>query len=142
MTRFIIFFIIVCVIYYLIKNSLKGRTTRTIHHDRRRRTYKEAEVADIQLKEIAYVFYSAVKDGGTCDVCMTLDGRYLLPNHKMLHTIKPPHAGCKSAHGCRCTLVYVTRDEEGGREIESCLKRHGGMCDKQTVERELSRGNA
>ncbi|GAB63661.1 MAG: hypothetical protein DWB56_15950 [Candidatus Jettenia sp.] len=141
MTRFIIFFIIVCVIYYLIKNSLKGRTTRTIHQDRRR-TYKEAEVADMQLKEIAYVFYLAVKDGGTCDVCMTLDGRYLLPNHKMLHTIKPPHAGCKSAHGCRCTLVYVTRDEEGGREIESCLKRHGGMCDKQTVERELSRGNA
>lgn len=142
MTRFIIFFIVICVMYYLIKNSLKGRTTRTIHQTRRK-TYQEKEAGvAVRLKEVAYVFYSAVKDGSTCDVCMALDGRYLLPNHKMLHAIKPPHAGCKSARGCRCTLVYVTRDEEGGREIESCLKRHGGMCDKQTVERELSRGNA
>lgn len=136
MTRFLVFLIIAYIIYYLIKNSLKGKTTRKAPHPPKE---KKAEEVKTYLKEIAYVFYSATKDGDTCDVCMALDGRHLLPNHKTLQDIKPPHTGCKNLQGCRCTLVYVTRDEEGGRAIESLLKRHGGMCDRKTIERELIR---
>src|SRR3989304_2319577 len=99
---------------------------------------KKPDVVKPPLKEISYVYFSATKDGDTCDVCKALDGSHLLPNHKMLHDIKPPHAGCKSPEGCRCTLVYVTRDEEGSREIESLLKRCGGMCDRQAIERGLT----
>jgi len=133
MTRFIVFLIAAYVIYYLLKNSLKSKTpgNTTQHHKD-----KKTDVVTTHLKEIAYVFYSAAKDGNTCDVCMALDGRHMLPNHKILQDIKPPHAGCKSPKGCRCTLVYVTRDEEGSREIESLLKRRGGMCDRQTIDRE------
>ncbi len=133
MTRFIVLLIAAYIIYYLFKNSLKSKTSRNVtqHH-----TDKKSDAVITHLKEIAYVFYSATKDGNTCDVCMELDGRHLLPNHKILQTMKPPHTGCKSPKGCRCTLVYVTRDEEGSREIESLLKKRGGMCDKQTIDRE------
>ncbi len=134
MTRFLVLLIIAGIIYYLIKNSLKGRTTRDnspAYQDKR------TPVVNTQIKEIAYIYYSATKDSNTCDVCMALDGKHLLPNHKMLHHIKPPHTDCKSHKGCRCTLVYVTQDEDGGRKIEALLKRHGGICDRQTIEREL-----
>ncbi len=133
MTRLLVFLIAAYVIYYyLFKNSLKSKTTRnTAQPDKDKKT----DPVTTHLKEIAYVFYSAVKDNDTCDACATLDGRHMLPNHKMLHNIKPPHRNCKSPKGCRCILVYVTRDEEDSREIESLLKRHGGMCDKQTIDR-------
>jgi hypothetical protein len=136
MTRFIVFLIAAYVIYYyLFKNSLKSKTSRNTtqrHKDKK----TDTDIVATRLKEIAYVFYSTVKDSNTCDVCMALDGRHMLPGHKLLQEIKPPHAGCKSPKGCRCTLVYVTRDEEGSREIESLLKRRGGVCDRQTIERE------
>ncbi len=132
MTRFLVFIILVFVVYYLIRNSLKGRTTTEIS---RQPKQKKEDVVNPSLKEISYVFYTAAKDGDTCDICMALDGKHLLPDHKMLLDIKPPHAECKSSKGCRCRLVYVTQDEEGSREIESLLKRFGGMCDRQTIER-------
>ncbi|OOP57935.1 MAG: hypothetical protein AYP45_00570 [Candidatus Brocadia carolinensis] len=84
---------------------------------------KKKEPAVTHLKEIAYVFYSTTNDDNTCDVCRELEGRHLLPNHKILQQIKPPHPGCKNPAGCRCTLVYVTRDEDGSAEIESLLKK-------------------
>ncbi len=132
MTRFLVFLIAAYVIYYLVKNSLKSKAPE---RDARRHQDKKADVVTTRLKEIAYVFYSATKDGDACDVCMSLDGRHMLPNHKLFHTIKPPHAGCKNPNGCRCTLVYVTRDEEGSGEIESLLKRYGGMCDRRTLDK-------
>lgn len=133
MTRFLVFLIAAYVIYYLFKNSLKSKAPgNTTQHP----PDKKTDVAATRLKEIAYVFYSATKDGNTCDVCMSLDGMHILPDHKMLHRIKPPHSDCKSTQGCRCTLVYVTRDEEGSREIESLLKRCGGMCDRNTLDKE------
>lgn len=132
MTRFIVLLIAAYVIYYLIKNSLKSKTPGNATQHRKE---KKTDVVTTHLKEIAFVFYSTAKDADTCDVCMALDGRHMLPNHKMLQHIKPPHSDCKSIKGCRCTLVYVTRDEEGSREIESLLKKHGGVCDKQTIDR-------
>lgn len=135
MTRFLVFLIGAYVIYFLIKKSLKGKTTRNIDQQRKE---KKADVVDIHLKEIAYVYYSASKDSDSCDVCKTLDGMHLLPNHKMLHDIKPPHKNCKSSKGCRCTLVYVTRDEEDGREIEALLKKLGGVCDRKTLGRNFT----
>ncbi|MGQ3685571.1 MAG: hypothetical protein ACUBOA_11295 [Candidatus Loosdrechtia sp.] len=136
MTRFVVFLIAVYVLYYLIKSNFKSKADKNI-----RRTYakKHENSVNPRLKEIAYVFYSAVKDGSTCEVCIALDGKHVLPGHKILPQIKPPHAGCRSTKGCRCTLVYVTRDEEGGREIESFLKKQGGVCDRQTIEREFAR---
>ncbi|MDN3512767.1 MAG: hypothetical protein NG747_00020 [Candidatus Brocadia sp.] len=132
MTRFLVFFIAAYIIYYLLRNSLKSKTPE---NTTRRQKGNKTDVVTTHLKEIAYVFYSAAKDDDTCDVCMALDGRHMLPNHKMLHSIKPPHSDCKSPKGCRCTLVYVTRDEEGSKEIESLLKKRGGICDKQTIEK-------
>ncbi|MCF6157529.1 MAG: hypothetical protein E3K32_02925 [wastewater metagenome] len=132
MLRFITFVVVVSVVYYLIKGRLRGKTIKNVRHRYGERTQ---DTVSARLKEIAYVFYSAVKDSSTCDVCMALDGRHLLPGHKMLSNIKPPHAGCKNTQGCRCTLVYVTRDEEGGREIESFLRKHGGMCDRKAIEK-------
>ncbi|NUO07822.1 MAG: hypothetical protein HUU08_03935 [Candidatus Brocadia sp.] len=132
MTRFLVFLIAAYIIYYLLRNSLKSKTPENTP---RRQKGNKTDVVTTHLKEIAYVFYSAAKDDDTCDVCMALDGRHMLPNHKMLHSIKPPHSDCKSPKGCRCTLVYVTRDEEGSKEIESLLKKRGGMCDKQTIEK-------
>lgn len=135
MTRFLVLLIIAFIIYYYIKNSLKSRAARDGVQ-----TYKnkKTDVVNTQVKEIAYVYYSATKDHNTCDVCTALDGKHLLPSHKMLHSIKPPHINCKSHKGCRCTLVYVTQAEDGSRKIESLLKRHGGVCDKQMIERELA----
>jgi len=138
MIRFLVFLIAVYLIYYLIKNSIKGRTARNTYQSPPVHKEKKSDVVNTHLKEIAYVYYSAAKDGDTCDVCKALDGRHLLPNHKMLHDIKPPHTDCKSPKGCRCTLVYVTRDEEDSGEIEYLLKRHGGMCDRRTIERGLA----
>jgi len=139
MMRFLVFLIAVYLIYYLIKNSIKGGTTRNTYKTHQGNKEKKADVVNTHLKEIAYVYYSAAKDGDTCDVCKALDGSHLIPNHKMLHDIKPPHTGCKSPEGCRCTLVYVTRDEEGSGKVESLLKRCGGMCDRQTIEKGLVR---
>ena len=136
MTRFLVLLIAAYVVYYLIKNSLQGKTEKTAPRSPKEKKADRVTV-DTHLKEIAYVYYSATQDGDTCDVCLSLDGKHLLPNHKILHDIKPPCINCKSPKGCRCTLVYVTRDEENGREIESLLKRHGGVCDKQTIEREF-----
>ena len=107
MTRFLVLLIAAYIIYYLVKNSLKGRTRESTPPSSKE---KNEDIADAHLKEIAYVFYSTAKDQNTCDVCMALDGKHLLPNHKILHDIKPPHSDCKNPEGCRCTLVYVTRD--------------------------------
>lgn len=132
MTRFLVFLIAAYIIYYLFTNSLKGKTTRNTPQPEKD---KKTDPVTTHLKEIAYLFYSAAKDNDTCDVCAALDGRHMLPNHKMLPTMKPPHKNCKSRKGCRCTLVYVTEDEEGSKEIESLLRKHGGVCDKQTIDR-------
>src|SRR3990172_3675210 len=132
MMRFLVFIIVVYLIYYLIKNSIKGGTTRTTYKTHPGNKEKKADVVNTHLKEIAYVYYSSAKDGDTCDVCKALDGSHLLPNHKMLHDIKPPHTDCKSPKGCRGSLVYVTGDGEDGGKIKYLLKRHGGMCDRQT----------
>ena len=139
MTRFLVLLIAAYLIYYLIKNSIKGGRARNTHQPSQDYKEKKPDVVNTHLKEIAYVYYSSAKDGDTCDVCKALDGSHLLPNHKMLHDIKPPHTDCKSPKGCRCTLVYVTRDEEDSGEIESLLKRRGGMCDRQTIERGKTR---
>lgn len=135
MTRFIVLLIAGYVIYSLVKKSLKGKHAR---NDPQQPREKKKEPAVTHLKEIAYVFYSTTNDGNTCDVCRELEGRHLLPNHKILQQIKPPHPGCKNPAGCRCTLVYVTRDEDGSAEIESLLKKRGGMCDQQTIDRNRS----
>lgn len=135
MTRFLVLLIIAFIIYYYMKNSLKSNAARD---GVQKYKNKKADVANTQIKEIAYIYYSAAKDHNTCNVCMELDGKHLLPSHKILQSIKPPHINCKSHKGCRCTLVYVTQDEEGSRKMESLLKRHGGICDKQTIERELT----
>ncbi|KAB2832445.1 MAG: hypothetical protein F9K48_10485 [Candidatus Brocadia sp.] len=135
MTRFIVLLIAVYVIYSLVKKSLKGKPPR---NDAQQHQEKKKEPVVTYLKEIAYVFYSATNDGNTCDVCRELDGRHILPNHKILQQMKPPHPGCKNPAGCRCTLVYVTRDEDGSAEIESLLKKRGGMCDQQTIDRNRS----
>lgn len=136
MTRFIVLFIASYVVYYLLKNSLKGMAAGKTHQGRKE---KQSDEPVTHFKEIAYVFYSSAKDGDTCDVCKALDGRHLLPNHKMLHNAKPPHPGCKNPNGCRCTLVYVTRDEEDSKTIESLLVKHGGMCDKHVIDKALGR---
>lgn len=138
MTRFLVFLIIAYIVYYLVKNSFKDNKSRKNTQNRRE---KKSDLVSVHVKEIAYIIYSATKDGNTCDACLALDGKYLLPGHKILTTIKPPHAGCKNPKGCRCTLIYVTRDEEGGREIESFLKKRGGMCDVQVIENELFKSN-
>ncbi len=138
MTRFIVLFIAAYVVYYLFKNSFKSKSSRSVAQPHKDET---ANVVVTHPKEIAYIFYSATKDSNTCDVCMELDGRHMLPDHKILHDIKPPHTSCKNQNGCRCTLVYVTRDEEGSNEIESLLKRRGGMCDRQTIDRERTRND-
>lgn len=135
MTRFLALLIIAFIIYYYFKNSLKGNAARDNVQKHRN---KKVDVVPTQVKEIAYIYYSAAKDHDTCDACMELDGKHLLPGHRLLQSIKPPHLNCKSHKGCRCTLVYVTQDEEGSRKVESLLKRYGGICDKQTIERELT----
>ena len=135
MTRFIVLLIAAYVVYSIVKRSLKGTPSG---NNVQQHTDKKSEPVVTHLKEIAYVFYSATNDGNTCDVCRELDGRHILPNHKILQQIKPPHPGCKSPAGCRCTLVYVTRDEDGSAEIESLLKKRGGMCDRQTIDRNRS----
>ncbi|KKO18386.1 MAG: hypothetical protein BROFUL_02892 [Candidatus Brocadia fulgida] len=132
MTRFIVLFIAAYVVYTIVKKSLKRTPSG---NDAQQRTDKKSQPVVTHLKEIAYVCYSAANDDDTCDVCREFDGRHMLPNHKILQRVKPPHAGCKSPKGCRCTLVYVTRDEDGSSEVESLLKKHGGMCDRQTIER-------
>lgn len=132
MTRFVVLLIAAYVVYSLVRNSLKGKPPENnVQHQKAKKT----DTVVAHVKEIAYVFYTATKDGNTCDICMELDGKHMLPHHKILQQIKPPHAGCKSHKGCRCTLVYVTRDEDGSREIESLLKKHGGMCDRKIIER-------
>lgn len=140
MIRFLVFLIAVWLVYYLIRNSIRGGTTKRTSRTYRERKEKkpDPEVVNTQVKEIAYVYYSAAKDGNTCDVCKALDGKHLLPGHKTLHDIKPPRTDCKNPKGCHCTLVYVTRDEEDSKKIESILKKHGGTCDKQTIERGLA----
>ena len=104
MMRFLVFLIAVYLIYYLIKNSIKGGTTRNTYKTHPGNKEKKPDVVNTPLKEIAYVYYSSAKDGDTCDVCKALDGSHLLPNHKMLHDIKPPHTDCKSPKGCRGPL--------------------------------------
>ena len=136
MTRFLVLFVASYVVYYLLKNSLKGMVAGK--NTRQDRKEKPAEAPVTHFKEIAYVFYSSEKDGDTCDVCKALDGKHMLPNHKMLHNVKPPHPGCKNPNGCRCTLVYVTRDEEGSKTIESLLAKHGGMCDRRAIDKALA----
>lgn len=144
MTRFLVFLIAAYIVYYLIKNNLRQAKKNKTYQDRKKyeKKKKEEDSADspvVHVKEIAYVYYSATKDGDSCDVCRVIDGRHLLPHHKMLSELRPPHKHCKSKKGCRCSLVYVTRDEEDSRNIESILQRYGGMCDRQSIEREMNR---
>ncbi|MDR4507538.1 MAG: phage head morphogenesis protein [Candidatus Brocadiaceae bacterium] len=137
MTRFLVFLIVAYFVYYLIKNGLKNKTEqRTDYQKKQTDNYRETDAGNAHIREIAYVVYSATNDRNTCDVCKSLDGRHLLPNSNLLQKIKPPHAGCKNPKGCRCTLVYITKDEENGSEIETLLKRHGGICDKHVIEKE------
>ncbi len=132
MTRFIVFFIAGYIIYYLIKNRFKDKHAGNgvQYH-----TGKKSDTNPTHLKEIAYIFYSATKDANTCEACMELDGKHILPNHKILQQIRPPHSRCKNPKGCRCTLVYVTRDEDDSDEIEALLKKRGGMCDQRTIDK-------
>ncbi|HJZ24007.1 MAG: hypothetical protein A2Y11_02675 [Planctomycetes bacterium GWC2_39_26] len=136
MTRFLVLLIAAYVIYYLFKNSLRSKTKRNALQSNKG---ENTDVVNTHLKEIAYVFYSTAKDRDTCDTCLALDGKHLLPNHKILNDIKPPHVDCRNPKGCRCTLVYVTRDEDGSKEVETLLKRRGGLCDRQTIDWELRR---
>jgi hypothetical protein len=139
MTRLLVLLLSAYIIYYLIRTSLKGKTTGNARQTSVKKQKPEnAETANTRLKEIAYVYYSTAKDNDACTECNAFEGRYFLPNHKMLHSIRPPYSGCKSHKGCRCTLVYVTRDEEDSGEIESILKKHGGMCDRQTIRKGLA----
>lgn len=133
MTRFLVFFVIAYVVYYLLKNNLKGKTSE---QPPQRRRDKQPDVVNAHIREIAYVYCSAKNDDNTCDVCKSFDGKHMLPNYKMLGSISPPHAGCKNPNGCRCHLVYVAKDEEYGSKVEALLKRLGGICDRQTVEKE------
>ncbi len=143
MTRFLVFLIAAYIVYYLIKNSLKQAKKKNTSQDRKKYEKKKkednADTPVVHVKEIAYVYYSATKDGDSCDACRAIDGRHLLPHHKMLSELRPPLKHCKSKKGCRCSLVYVTRDEEDSRNIEFILQRYGGMCDRQSIERELKR---
>lgn len=136
MTRFLVLLIAAYIIYYLLKRSLKDKAKRNTTPANKE---NHADTVNTHLKEIAYVFYSTAKDRDTCDTCLALDGKHLLPNHKILNDIKPPHVDCRNPKGCRCTLVYVTREEDGSKEIETILKRQSGLCDRQTIDRELRR---
>ncbi|MEK6737191.1 MAG: hypothetical protein AABY74_00820 [Planctomycetota bacterium] len=137
MTRFIALFILSYIVYYLIKNKLRRYTAKT----KRQPSWGEKpETVQIRLKEIAYVVYSANGDGDTCDLCAALDGRHFLPGHPMLNSIRPPHPACNGHKGCRCTLTYVTRDEEGSKEIVAYLGKRGGVCDKQAIKGVLAHG--
>lgn len=137
MTRFIALFIIAYVVYYVIKNKLRHVAAKT---KRQPSQGEKPETVQIRLKEIAYVVYSANGDGDTCGLCAALDGRHFLPNHSLLNSIKPPHPACNSHKGCRCTLTYVTRDEEGSKEIVAFLGKRGGVCDRQTIEGLIANG--
>lgn len=137
MTRFIALFIIAYIVYYVIKNKLKHGATRTKRQPARA---KKTEPVDTRLKEIAYVVYSAHRDGNTCELCAALDGRHFLPNHPLLNSIRPPHPACNSHKGCRCTLIYVTRDEEGSKEIVAFLGKRGGVCDRQAIKGVIAHG--
>ena len=138
MLRFIIIFAIGYLIYLSLKNSLKGKQKR--QHTGKSNTEQNKDAFNTNLvKEISYVFYSATKDNLTCDVCRELDGKHFLPNHEIHHSIKPPHNSCKNPAGCRCSLVYVTEDEEQSKKIEMILKKYGGTCNKSTIEKGLKR---
>ncbi len=138
MTRFIALFIIAYIVYYVIKNKLRHGAAKT---KRQPSSWgKNTETVETRLKEIAYVVYSANGDGDTCDLCAALDGRHFLPNHALLNSIKPPHPACNSHKGCRCTLTYVTRDEESSKEIVAFLGKRGGVCDRQTIEGVIANG--
>ena len=82
MTRFLVLLIAVYVIYYLFKNSLRSKTKRNALQSNKG---ENTDVVNTHLKEIAYVFYSTAKDRDTCDTCLALDGKHLLPNHKILN---------------------------------------------------------
>lgn len=138
MLRFIVLLIIIYIAYYFFRNALTGKTTKKVSSQSERKDRKYAKVVDAHVKEIAYVFYATSNDEKVCDVCQSLEGRYLLPDHKMLSHLKPPHIACKNPDGCRCTLVYVTRDEEGSREVEYFLRKHGGMSDRKTIRKYVS----
>ena len=144
MTRLLVILIAVYVIYYLIKSSLKSKKLNSIKAEntsqsRTQKKYQEEKEGefDSYQKEIAYIIYSSTKDDDTCKVCLSLDGKYLLPDNRILNDIRPPNSGCKNTNGCRCKLMYVTKDEEGSERIESFLKKHGGLCDKQALEKEV-----
>lgn len=137
MTRFIVLSIIAYIIYYVIKNKLRHSAVRTKRQPSRE---GKTETVDARLKEIAYVIYSANGDGDTCELCAALDGRHFLPNHAMLSSIRPPHPACNSHKGCRCTLTYVTCDEEGSKEIVAFLGKRGGVCDRQAIKGVITRG--
>lgn len=143
MTRVLVFLIAGYLVYYFMRYSLRKEAKKNTSQDQKKHEKKKKEdKSDIpvaHVKEIAYVYYSATKDGDSCDICRAIDGRHLLPYHKMLSELRPPHKHCKSKKGCRCSLVYVTRDEEGSRNIERILQKHGGMCDRHAIEREMSR---
>jgi len=133
MLRFVIILVVAYVLYYLIKSSLKEYAFSKKNAAQKFRNSKENTPHKGKIKEIAYVLYSSIKDNEVCDVCKSYDGNYFLPDHKMLQSISPPHVHCKNAEGCRCSLVYVTRDEEQAIEIESILRRFGGMRNSETV---------
>lgn len=137
MTRFIALFIIAYIVYYVIKNKLRYGAAKTKRQPSRG---EKAETVNTRLKEIAYIVYSANGDDDTCGLCAALDGRHFLPNHALLNSIKPPHPACNGHKGCRCTLTYVTRDEEGSKEIVAFLGKRGGVCDKQTIEGVIANG--
>lgn len=137
MTRFIALFILSYIVYRLIKNRLRRYTAKT----KRQPSWEEKpETGQLRLKEIAYVVYSANGDGDTCDLCAALDGRHFLPDHPMLKSIRPPHPACSAHKGCRCSLTYVTRDEENSKEIVAYLGKRGGVCDKQAIKGVLAYG--
>jgi len=137
MTRFIALFIIAYIVYYVIKNKLSRFAAKTKRQPSRE---EKPETVQIRLKEIAYVVYSANGDDDTCDLCAALDGRHFLPEHPMLNSIRPPNPACNSHKGCRCTLTYVTRDEEGSKEIVAFLGRRGGVGDRQAIKGVIAHG--
>lgn len=87
--------------------------------------------------DIAYFYISAILDENTCQVCKELNGLHIVNDESQLERIQSYENGikaCTSPLGCKCCLVAVLREESGADEIDSELRRVGGVLPKSYFE--------
>ena len=72
---------------------------------------------DMGLTDVAFVQFSSVLDGNTCNPCGAADGSEVTFNSPEFHFLQPPYQGCDSSvaqdgNRCRCLYVFVGATEE------------------------------